>query len=199
MFKRQKTVFTRNVKNVAVANIYSDNTNTFGYVLNPKLKKIARILITYMDIYMEGKMEELEQVFTLEVYTNYSRMLASMKQDRLTDGEIVRRSIVNALSLLYSGLSVYKDYAELEQTNEQLRDRANILDDMERLKEYLEQLSSQAMTSLLGSHDITMSSANVNEEYILYIQEYGYPQNGVFEPDKLGDIARTLRNENPEV
>jgi len=122
-------------------------------------------------------------------------VLTSMRKNRLTDGEIVRRSIVNALSTLYSGLSVYKDYALLEQTNEQLRDRANILDDMERLKEYLEQLSSQAM-ALLGSHDITMSSANVNEEYILYIKEYGYPLNGVFDPEKLGIITRTLRNKN---
>lgn len=192
MFKRQKTVFTRNVKNVAVENIYTDNTNI---VLNSKLKRIARTLITYIDLYIEGKMEELEQVFTLEVYTNYSRALTSMRKNRLTDGEIVRRSIVNALSTLYSGLSVYKDYALLEQTNEQLRDRANILDDMERLKEYLEQLSSQAM-ALLGSHDITMSSANVNEEYILYIKEYGYPLNGVFDPEKLGIITRTLRNKN---
>jgi hypothetical protein len=192
MFKRQKTVFTRNVKNVAVENIYTDNTNI---VLNSKLKRIARTLITYIDLYIEGKMEELEQVFTLEVYTNYSRVLTSMRKNRLTDGEIVRRSIVNALSTLYSGLSVYKDYALLEQTNEQLRDRANILDDMERLKEYLEQLSSQAM-ALLGSHDITMSSANVNEEYILYIKEYGYPLNGVFDPEKLGIITRTLRNKN---
>ena len=195
MFKRHKTVFTRNVKNVAVENIYTDNANI---VLNSKLKRIARTLITYIDLYIQGKMEELEQVFTLEVYTNYSRALASMRKKRLTDSEIVRRSIVNALSTLYSGLSVYQDYALLEQTNEQLRDRANILDDMERLKEYLEQLSSQAMT-LLGSHDITMSSATVNEEYILYIQEYGYPPNGVFDPDKLGVIARTLRNENLEV
>ena len=65
---------------------------------------------------------------------------------------------------------------------------------MDKLKEYLEYLGQQTNTDLFGSHAKATSSVNVNQEYIQYIQEYGYPENGVFDPDILGTISRRIDN-----
>ena len=191
MFKIQKTIFTKNVKNSAIQSNYDDNT---GVVLDLKLKRVATTLMRYINMYINGNIEELIQIFTLDTYTQLSKILASLKKTKQTDSEIVRKSIANALTVLYSGLSVYQDYQLTEMSNEELKERVSILDDMDKLKEYLEYLGQQTNTDLFGSHDISTTSVKVNQEYIQYIQEYGYPENGVFDPDRLGAIARRIDN-----
>lgn len=189
MFRTQKTVFTRNVRDAATSNSFQDNKNIY---LNPILRQMALNVTKLIKYYIEGDLESLETELTLERYTRYSKILFSLKKNKVTDTEIVRRVVANSLATLFSAISVYQDFNLVRENNEQLKDRANILDDMDRLKEYLDYLQENTSTNVFGSHDMSTVSVDVNQEYIIYVQEYGYPVNGVFDPDILGRIVKRL-------
>ena len=99
-------------------------------------------------------------------------------------------------SLMYSlqGLQrAYVQYLLLEDTNTAyaiVKDRAGILDDMDRLKEFIDELNSRANTSILGDYNIESSiSAMIAPEYLAYITQYGYPLDGVFDVEKMSKIV----------
>lgn len=189
MFKTQKTLFTKNVRDSTSNNGFID---TQTITLNSRLKQITLNVIKFINYYIEGNMESLESELTLDLYTRYSKILFTLKKTKLTDSELVRRVVANALATLYSSMSVYQDFKLVRQNNEQLEDRANILDDMDRLKDYLDYLQENTGTNVFGSHNMSTTSVNVDQEYIIYIQEYGYPLNGVFNPDLLGRIVTRM-------
>jgi hypothetical protein len=189
MFRRQKTVFTKNVRDTTTSSSFVDSKNIS---LNPVLKQMALNVTKLIKYYIEGDMESLETNLTLDIYTRYSKILFSLKKNKVTDAEIVRRVVANSLATLFSAISVYQDFKLVRENNEQLKDRANILDDMDRLKDYLEYLQQNTSTNVFGDHDITTTAASVDPEYIIYIQRHGYPLNGVFNPDLLGQIVRTI-------
>ena len=189
MFKRQKTVFTKNVKDVVTSNAFVDSKNIS---LNPVLKQMALNVTKLIRYYLVGDMESLRTQLTLEIYTRYTKILFSLRKTKVTDSEIVRRVVANALATLFSTISLYLDFKLVRENNEQLKDRANILDDMDRLKDYLEYLQKNTSTNVFGDHDMTTTAAGVDPEYIMYIQEYGYPLNGIFDPDLLGQIVKRI-------
>ena len=98
-------------------------------------------------------------------------------------------------SLMYSlqGLQrAYVQYILLESTTKMYEiasDRAAILDNMDRLREFINQLNTRSNSSIFGDYTISTSvSAVIMPEYLIYIQLYGYPQDGVFDVLKLSQI-----------
>ena len=70
-----------------------------------------------------------------------------------------------------------------------MKQRADILDDMDRLKEFLIELNSKANTSVFGEYSVTASvSAVISPQYLLYIEKYGFPPDGVFDTARLASI-----------
>ena len=67
-----------------------------------------------------------------------------------------------------------------------MTEKASILDDIEKLKEYINSLKKNM--SLFPDIDITIVQAHIKSEYAEYIKLYGYPVGGVFDMDKLGEI-----------
>lgn len=161
--------------------------------INPKLKNILKKLIEWANLYLTGELTTLRTELSLEVYTTYSRRLYTLKKKRQTDSEIVRSSAASMLTTLYSCLSIYEDYQIVTANNIVLKDRVKTLDDMDLLREYLEELQKNLSTEVFGSHDVSVTAVNVNPEYIEYIQRYGYPLNGVFDSDLLGAIAQNMK------
>ena len=187
---KTKTLFTRNV--------YDSEKTVFKEITTLKLentlKRIILELIQWIGYYLSGDLERLTNELTLEKYNTYSRMLFTLKKGNGTDEELVRNSITATLSTLFAAKSIYEDCQTMEKNNKALKEKVEILEDMDKLREYLEVLRKQANTDVFGTHDVSTVSASVKQEYIMYIREHGYPNNGVFDPDLLGMYALKVTN-----
>lgn len=161
--------------------------------LDPNLRKILKKLIEWANLYLTGELTTLREELTLDIYTKYSRKIFSLKTRKLTDTELVRRTAASFLTTLYSALSIYEDYQIVTLNNNVLKERVKTLDDMDLLREYLEELQRNLSTEVFGSHDVSVTAVKVDPEYIEYIQLYGYPLNGVFDVDLLGAIAQKMK------
>lgn len=172
--------------------VKSNGGRSGGSSLNAKLVRIAEKLTAYIKLYLDGDLDTLRNELTLDVYTDYSKILYLLKRNRNSDSEIMRRSVAGTLSTLYAATSIYEDCLLMKENNEALADRAGILDDMDRLRDFLTDLQSSLNTSIFGDHMFTVPAVQVNAEYVEYIRVYGYPNNGVFDPDLLGQILKQM-------
>jgi hypothetical protein len=46
--------------------------------------------------------------------------------------------------------------------------------------------------SLFPEQHITVIPVQIKAEYLIYIQTYGYPENGIWDPDLLGAIIASI-------
>jgi hypothetical protein len=68
-------------------------------------------------------------------------------------------------------------------------ERASILDNMDKLREYLTMLNTQSSSSVFGDYTIAAAvPALIPAAYLVYIQTYGFPEDGVFDVEKLSKI-----------
>jgi hypothetical protein len=47
--------------------------------------------------------------------------------------------------------------------------------------------------SLFPDQTITVIPVEIKAEYLAYIKTYGYPENGIWDPDLLGAILASIR------
>ena len=54
-------------------------------------------------------------------------------------------------------------------------------------------MNSRKTSSIFGDHTITSSiPASVSPVYLRYIELYGFPNDGIFDPDLLGTIGNIM-------
>tara|TARA_Y100000389_G_C17451200_1_gene514930 strand:- start:2004 stop:2576 length:573 start_codon:yes stop_codon:yes gene_type:complete len=182
-------------KTLFVNNTVSQTSNIFNssnVLVNPILKRIMIELIYYSNLYSIGDLESLTNEFTLQLYTRYSKILYGLKQGGKGEEEIIRQNTLKLMVTIYTNISVYQDYQIITQNNISLKNEVAILHDTEKLNAYIHTLRNSANTYLFGEHNVSISSVHVNKEYIEYIKTYGYPINGVFDPDLLGYFAQRV-------
>ena len=182
-------------KTLFVNNTVSQTSNIFNssnVLVNPVLKRIMIELIYYSNLYSIGDLESLTNEFTLQLYTLYSKILYGLKQGGKGEEEIIRQNTLKLMVTIYTNISVYQDYQIITQNNISLKNEVAILHDTEKLNAYIHKLRNSANTYLFGEHNVSISSVHVNKEYIEYIKTYGYPINGVFDPDLLGYFAQRV-------
>lgn len=191
MFRTRNTFFRKNVEAIDTPGTFASASGEI--TLDSNLKKILKKLIEWANLYLAGELTTLREELTLDIYTKYSRKIFSLKTRKLTDTELVRRTAASFLTTLYSSLSIYDDYQIVTLNNNVLKERVKTLDDMDLLRQYLEELQRNLSTEVFGSHDVSVTAVKVDPEYIEYIQLYGYPLNGVFDVDLLGAIAQKMK------
>jgi hypothetical protein len=185
---RSKTLFTRNTPNRN--NVFANATGTFE--LDPALRLVIEGLVPLVNLYKTGQYTELENTFTLDLYSQYSKKLFLLRKAANQDSELVRKGAIDTLTTLFSIVALQADYELTVESNERLREEVSILHDMDKLREYIEALNRNTGTDCFGEHDIEVTSLDVNLEYVIYCKKYGYPPNGVFDPNLLGEIMATL-------
>jgi hypothetical protein len=98
------------------------------------------------------------------------------------------------LNLLQNYLTIINSHRNLYFTNvncknqvKSLNEQVSILNDLEKLKEYIETLRNSF--KIFEDQEISLETTiQIDKEYDIYIQLYGYPNNGVFDLAKLQDI-----------
>lgn len=104
--------------------------------------------------------------------------------------EKLRLFLKKVLISLQNGIFIYNKLKDCETSVETLKERVKILDDMDLLREYIQELNSSF--DILGGINIQVEKATIKQEYQLYIDRHGFPCNGIFDPDLMNDIISEL-------
>lgn len=184
-------------------------TNVFGKIndtrnnLNSSSEDLLKILYTnvgsslnnLMQNYALGNMMEVSKELTVEKYNNLSVTFRNNSRPDNLYYEIIRLLFSKTLDGLMRSISQYIDLLNAVSKLEECNKYRNILDDPVKLKEYIESLAKQHY--LFDVEPITMIKATVKQEYVEYIKLYGFPEGGIFDSNKLGDIIYKLENNIP--
>jgi hypothetical protein len=144
--------------------------------------------------YSLGNISMVASILTLQTYETISVEFKklSVNQQKYPKYEQLRQNYVYAITGLYQSLLQNLKMNECESRISSALDRASILDDPVRLKEYINSFKSV----IFPDTSIKIISAKIKPEYLEYIKLYGYPESNVFDPDKLGEIIMRLREIN---
>jgi hypothetical protein len=130
-------------------------------------------------------MDYVVKNLTQVVYYNLSLKLLRLKQDAslFPEYENIRVAITRALEGLYKSVLDYLDCKNMQLKLDSVTQRASILDNMDKLKEYINTLSGSV--NLFPDIAISAIAATLKPEIAEYIRLYGLPPACVFESDKL--------------
>jgi hypothetical protein len=69
-------------------------------------------------------------------------------------------------------------------------EKAAILDDINKLKEYIKKLKSRM--DIIPEQIVSVPLAQIKEPFNTYIKMFGFPAGMLWEPDKLGFVEQYL-------
>ena len=173
-----QSMFTKNV---------SQGTNS-NAVLDSDLRLIYLQIIDLSKLYSEGNFIELKTELTNEKYASLSISLGRLRSAN-AEYEMIRASTLSFLKGIKRANIQNTQLEDCINSYMIVKDRADILDDMDRLRQFISDLNTKANSNVFGDHSVTASvSALISPEYLLYIEEFGFPQDGVFDSEKLANI-----------
>lgn len=194
---RTNTPFTKNTR-LRGNNPFTVNSERLlasedNMTLNPRFRRATDSLNDIFTYYSEGNFEALARELTPERYSQLSLELIKLKNRFNVDYERIRLTAVKSLKGIQRANVQYKSLNDVLRHNEILAEKADILDDRDKLAAYINTLNNTRRTSIFGDHNISSSvSATIAPEYLAYIRDFGYPQDGVFDPDLLGKYANMV-------
>jgi len=188
-----KTIFSSNTQNIYQKTLFITTTATTGTNIVVTDENIYKVLADYSVIIQKllfdfslGNFQNVSNLLTIRYYQYLSVKLSQITFTDYPIYEQLRLSTKYSLQGLYKGIQQY-NVLKSTQTNLQIMtEKASILDDMTKLKNYIASLKKNV--ALFPDMNITVARATIKEEYAEYIRLYGYPSNGIFDMDKLGLI-----------
>lgn len=193
--KPPKTVFARNTNYTNTNGISRErisNNNNIELSYFSLLQNFTKLLKELFEYYRLGDFESVNKILTPTKYTQLVNQLGALKRNvaQFPRYEQIRDTIEKSLIGLMKAMDQYHSINDLKIKLAAAKDRAGILDDMTRLREFLEGLK-KAVTIFPDSH-VKVIKAELKPQYAEYIKLYGYPQGGMFDPTKLADIINSL-------
>jgi hypothetical protein len=199
MLMNVKTIFTTNTQNIYQKSIYLNSTPTT--VTRPNIivtdEDIYKVLADYSVIIQKllfefslGNFEYVSKILTRRYYNYLSVKLSQIMYTDYPIYEQLRITIKYALQGLYKALQEYQLLVNAQNTIVSLKERASILTDMAKLRDYINSLKKNV--SIFNNIEVKIVKAQIKPEYLEYIKLYGYPSNGVFDMDKLGAILVSM-------
>ena len=193
-----KTVASNNTQgNTGKTVVLTDLALTTKTQIKVENEDIYKVLADYSVIIQNllyqfslGKFKEVAKVLNRKYYQYLSVKISQITYIDYPIYEQLRRSIRYSLEGLYKSLDQYNKLTSTESILKTTKEKAAILDDMTKLKEYITGLKKQV--SVFPDMNITIIRAEIKAEYAEYIRLYGYPQGGIFDMDKLGEILITM-------
>lgn len=164
-------------------------------VIELKLSKtfdaLLKSLKSLVDNYANAQFENLDKLYD-ENKDIIGNELLTIKNNMGTS--VFKRSIRNFMKQTFEGIqqSVIQ-YSNLINTLGKLdrcQEKSNILDDPEKLKEYLEEKNKSRNIFEIDAFEIV--KATLKPEYARYVELYGFPESAIFDTDKLTKIKNEL-------
>lgn len=140
--------------------------------------------------YSSGAFELIKTQLNQTLYNNYSLGLYNLKKPLNTTYEKVRKFINTNLEGLLQSINLYNTNTSITGQRDAYKLIADKFNDPNELLAQLNML--RGSVSLFPDQYITVIPVEIKPEYLIYIKTYGYPENGIWDPDLLGAIIASI-------
>lgn len=141
--------------------------------------------------YATGQFNNIKTQLTQSNYNALSLQLFNSKRPLNPDYEKLRRSINLTLEGLLQSINLYNVNVDMTGERNYYKTKADKFNDVNALIEQLNML--RGAVSLFPDQTITVIPVQIKPEYLAYIKTYGYPENGIWDPDLLGAIVASIQ------
>ena len=151
--------------------------------------------LEFIETFNTSKISDVNNlIITLE--TNFDKFINSNSNLITDDDNVFIENFLEKIRKLYKILNLctilftkINDKHILQEDNVQLQTLANLLDDIEKLKEYLKNKFHAPLTEV---QEELHASLKLREPYNTYTIVYGVPEKGLFEAEKLSIVQNYL-------
>ena len=184
--------------NVANNGLYNDISveilsGEHKLIHNLVINKYIDEITTYYNHFANGEYDIVIKALDDNTFAKISKELYELHvNEQYSDYEFILRNIINSFNSLMKSIQQYLTLQSVKKQLEYETNKASILDDIEKLKEYINNLSKKASFSLITTVKVNAPILTIKKEYQTYIDMYGFPKNGVFDAELLGNIIKTL-------
>ena len=188
-FSSRPSVFTSRSTTLFTSNVNNNIASGVGIVVDPTFQTLLADLLVFLNYYAVGDFNSLKMKLTSDKYITMSSALGRLL---ITDPNVslLRTSALSSLQGLQRAYVQYTQLVDATSSYKTVKERAAILDNMDLLKAFLLELNTRSNTSIFGDYTIASSvPAVIPPAYLLYIQKYGFPQDGVFDVNKLASMG----------
>lgn len=186
--RKPKPMFTYNNNNTGGSgggNIYCD------LVLSSCFKQITKIL----QAYALGDFSYVIQNLDMNDYNALAVGLYKLQNLNYPCYEQIRKSLTSTLTGLMQCVIQTQLLQNLQQRLATYKEGYDILHDRVLLKEYLERIENNF--KILPDAKYSVPLLTIRPEYLEYIKLYGFPENLIFDPDKLAQIIAGTNPQHP--
>lgn len=153
---------------------------------------IARQLNRLLTMFSLGQYELLEQEYNNKQFIDISELIDKVNINTMF-GSAMKILYGSALNGLSRALIQYNQYINALITIETLNQKVEILDDPDKLNDYIEQMNRNVRDiELFDINPIQSIAPLLKPEYAEYVLRYGIPDDGLFDSDKLYQIMVEL-------
>lgn len=158
-------------------------------------------LSNYLNDFRRGNYETLNNEFTNEEYQRFGLLLTNRNtfNNRIIENFEYRPETFNSYRISFHRildglkLSIINNNL-LTDTTYALNEANSILYDREKLKDFIDKNYPSGLSSLDAT--ITIKPLVLKEEYRIYLERHGPPENRIFESEKLSAIRLELERIN---
>ena len=192
-----KSLFTNNnSKAIVTARTTISKSSTgdeLGQIKNLLTSNFAINIQNVIRFYYNGDFVKVLELLSKENLTNYSRLLESYKKSSISYPayESVRLVLKLYLQGLTKSLDQYLELVNSQSKVSALEERTAILDNMEKLQEYINGLN-RTVNLFRNIPPVAVVEAKILPEHATYIRKYGYPVGGIFDVKLLNEIISTF-------
>jgi hypothetical protein len=140
--------------------------------------------------YSSGAFETIKTQLTQMIYNNYSVGLYTARKPLNATYEKIRKVILTNLEGLLQSINLYNVNTDVTYQRDAYKITADKFNDASELIAQLNML--RGSISLFPEQHITVIPVQIKPEYLAYIKTYGYPENGIWDPDLLGAILMSI-------
>ena len=182
-----KSIFLNSIvtKKTPIVPIIIDELAEIRKLMNTKFVAFIQKVINH---YYLGQFEEMLNLLTKPKLIELARLVHSYRKGPkiYPTYEKVRALLKLYLEGLTKSITQYLDIVNLKEMLKKCKERSSILDDMEKLKEYIDGLNRTI--NIFTPPPVHVVEAKILPEHATYLRLYGYPLGGIFDPEKLNDI-----------
>ena len=188
LFKKRTSIKSMFNNGINGTNSINNETSLIHQlVINKSVIEITE----YFKSYADGNFDSVSKTLNPAVYTNISVALNKLIADKkYIDYEFIRYNLAVSFKALMQSVYQYMDLQKVLRELVIAEEEASILDDLVKLEEYINNLKYRTPITIIPDVDANVPLLTIKEPYNTYIKIYGYPPNGIFDPDKLGQISR---------
>jgi len=140
--------------------------------------------------YASGAFNLIKSQLNQTLYNNYSLGLYTARKPLNATYEKVRKFINTNLEGLLQSINLHNINTSVTAEKDAYKIIADKFNDPNELLAQLNML--RGSMSLFPEQHITVIPVQIKPEYLIYIQTYGYPENGIWDPDLLGAILASI-------